>query len=57
LPSIGSASSWWGDYDTLAYLVSQRTKEIGLRLAIGASPSNVVWLVVRVDPTDALKTE
>jgi putative ABC transport system permease protein len=31
----------------LAYLVGQRTKEIGLRLAIGASPSGVVWLFVR----------
>ena len=36
-----------GVYSVLAYLVSQRTKEIGLRLAIGASPSGVVWLFVR----------
>jgi ABC-type lipoprotein release transport system permease subunit len=37
----------WPSHCVLAYLVSQRTKEIGLRLAIGASPSGVVWLFVR----------
>jgi putative ABC transport system permease protein len=36
-----------GVYSVLAYLVSQRAKEIGLRLAIGASPSGVVWMFVR----------
>ena len=36
-----------GVYGVLAYLVGQRTREIGLRLAIGASPSDVVWLFVR----------
>ena len=36
-----------GVYSVLAYLVSQRTKEIGVRLAIGASPSGIVWLFVR----------
>jgi putative ABC transport system permease protein len=36
-----------GVYGVLAYLVGQRTREIGLRLAIGASPSDVVWLLVR----------
>jgi predicted permease len=36
-----------GLYGVMAFVVANRTKEIGLRMALGAQQSSVVWLVTR----------
>ena len=34
-------------YTLIAYLTAQRTRELGIRIALGAAPSALLWLVVR----------
>ncbi len=44
---IGLALAMTGLYGLVAYTVSRRVKEFGIRVALGASRRDVVWLVER----------
>jgi ABC-type antimicrobial peptide transport system permease subunit len=36
-----------GLYGVMAFVVAQRRKELGIRLALGAQPGSLIWLVMR----------
>jgi ABC-type antimicrobial peptide transport system permease subunit len=45
--ALGLVLASIGLYGVLAYTISRRIREIGLRMALGAEPHNVLWMVFR----------
>jgi ABC-type antimicrobial peptide transport system permease subunit len=47
IAALGLLLSAVGIYGVVANLASERTKEIGIRMALGAQPRGIMWLFVR----------
>ena len=45
--ALGMVLAMIGAYGVVAYLVSQRKQELGVRIALGAGSADILWLILR----------